>query len=69
MSKDTAAVDMLKFKVMWSVNLMRRAMTGKETNLACIKKASFVSVHLDYFQNNFLESLPIVNKKLIGRKL
>jgi hypothetical protein len=34
-----------------------RAVTGKGTKLACIKQASFVSVPLDYFQNNFLELL------------
>jgi hypothetical protein len=28
---------------------------GTETKLPCIKQASFLNVHLDYFQNNFLK--------------
>jgi hypothetical protein len=40
-----------------------------ETELDGIKQVSFVNVPLDYFQNNFSNSLPVVDKKLIGRKL
>jgi hypothetical protein len=43
-------------------------MTGTETKLACIKQVSFLNTPLDYFQNTFLNSLPLVNKGLIGRK-
>jgi hypothetical protein len=48
--------------------LQCRAVTDTETKLACIKKASFFNVPLNYFQNNFSNSLPIVDKRLIGGK-
>jgi hypothetical protein len=34
-----------------------RVVTVTETKLTCIKLASFFSVSLDYFQNDFLEQL------------
>jgi hypothetical protein len=49
--------------------LKRRAVTeGTETKLACIKQASFFNVPSDYFQNNFLDSLPVMGNRLIGGK-
>jgi hypothetical protein len=43
-----------------------RAVTGTEIKLSCI--ASFLNVHLDYFQDNSSNSSPVVDKRLIGRK-
>jgi hypothetical protein len=39
-----------------------------ETKLASTERASFFNVPLDYFHNNLLNSLPVVDKKLIGGK-
>jgi hypothetical protein len=70
-SKNTAAVGMLllKFNVTWFLNLILkcRAVTGTETKLACIKQASFFSVCLwTIFRITFSNSLPVVDKRLIG---
>jgi hypothetical protein len=35
--------------------MKRRAVTGKEMKLACIKQAFFFDVPLDYFQNTIRE--------------
>jgi hypothetical protein len=35
--------------------LNNRAVRGMETKLACIKQASFFTVPLDSFRNNFIE--------------
>jgi hypothetical protein len=45
-----------------------RVVTGTETKLACIKQTTFFNVPLDSFQLIFLNSLPAVDKRLIGRK-
>jgi hypothetical protein len=71
-SKNTAAVDilLLKFKVTWSVSLIHWSVvvTGTETELACIKKAFFFNVLRTIFRMIFSNSLPVVEKRLIGRK-
>jgi hypothetical protein len=36
------------------LHILKCAVTGTETKLACIKQASFFNVPLGYFQNNFL---------------
>jgi hypothetical protein len=39
-----------------------------EAKLTCLKQASFFNALLDYFQNDVLNSLPVVDKRLIVRK-
>jgi hypothetical protein len=49
--------------------LKRRAATYTKAKLACIQNVIYFSVPLDsIFRLNFANSLPVVDRRLIGRK-
>jgi hypothetical protein len=51
-----------------SHTLQCRAVMCMETKVACIKQAIFFNVLLEYFQNDFLTNLSVVDRRLNGRK-
>jgi hypothetical protein len=54
-SRGHVIVEMSRYVVRKPHTLKCRAVTGTETKLACITKALFFEIPLDYFQKDFLE--------------
>jgi hypothetical protein len=71
--KNTAAIDMLllKFKVTWSVSLIHWSVVlwrARKPNWLALSRTLSSLCLWTVFRINFSNSLPAVNKRLIGRK-